>query len=112
MKSYIPIVFLLMLAGFTGCTEIGLATTYAENKTTQAIENTRRINDLQARVAIKGPCTIRLGSYHRVLTDLERRAADLLCSRNPVTDDDVQSLREYIELLEISRDAINNGEPE
>ena len=111
-KIWIPIVFLLMLGGFTGCTEIGLATTYAENKTVQAVENQRRTNDALARFQVKVPCNMKIGAYHRVLTDLEKRAVDLLCSGDVVTADDVRFLRDYIELLERSRDAINDEVPE
>lgn len=110
MNICIPIAFLLALGA---CTQVGLATSFAENKSVQAIENTRRLNDLEARLAITTPCIIRLGSYHRALTDVEKRAADLLCGGGAaVTADDVQSLREYIEILEASRDAVNDREPE
>jgi len=104
-----PIIALLMLSG---CTEIGVATTYAENKGIQAVENAKRINDAEARFVLTTPCAMSIGAYHRVLNDVEKRAVDWLCEGDMITGDDVQFLKDYIELLERSRDAVNDGVPE
>lgn len=111
-KWYIPVVFLALFLGASGCSWTAATTGVLEEKSVAAIENKKRLSDLEARVAVKGPCIMTIGAYHRVLTDLEQRAVDLLCGGDIVTESDVQFLKDYIELLERSSAAINDGVPE
>lgn len=111
-KLYIPVI----LAGFaillTGCSWTAASTGVLEEKSISAIETKKRLSDLEARIAMNGPCLMTVGAYHRVLTDVEKRAVDWLCEGDMVTGDDVQFLKDYIELLERSRAAVNDGIPE
>ncbi len=52
------------------------------------------------------PCEIQIGAYHRVLTDVEQRAVDVLCGgdvERPITANDVRVMREAIELFREGR---------
>ncbi len=55
-----------------GCAQI-------KGAVTQGIEAKRTYNDNKARVLLQGNCDIAVGSYWRVMNNLERRAVDTLC---------------------------------
>lgn len=111
-KIWLPLVLAGLLGLTTACDTISAGTGIAETKGVQAIENKKRVNDAQARFVLVAPCDMSVGAYHRVLNDVEQRAVDWLCEGDIVTDDDVEFLRDYIELLERSRAAVNDETPE
>lgn len=62
----IPILFLAGCAQIKGAVEQGVAAK-------------RTYNDNKARILLQGNCDIAVGSYWRVMNNLERRAVDTLC---------------------------------
>ena len=66
------------------------------------VEHARQAKDAEAEVLKAGVCAMSIGAYHRVNTDTERRALDVLCGgqwQRPVTADDLRALRELGDLL-------------
>jgi len=60
------------------------------------IDAARRAKDGEAATLKAGVCAMSIGAYHRVNTDLERRALDVLCGgvwTRPITSDDLDALR-------------------
>lgn len=113
-KLYIPIV-LTFLLGLGACSYTGAALGVAEEKGLTAVQQKRQYNDLQAEVLKNAPCETTIGSYHRVLNDLEKQAVDVLCGGDleaHVTAEDVQKITGFLELLDRSKEAINDGVPE
>ncbi len=63
----------------------------------QGVDEIRRTKDLEAEVLKASVCAMSVGAYHRVNSDAERRALDVLCGgawERPVTAEDVRALRE------------------
>jgi ABC-type uncharacterized transport system auxiliary subunit len=62
----------------------------------QGIEAARQAKDAEAEVLKATVCAMSIGAYHRVNTDMERRALDVLCGgqwERPITADDLRALR-------------------
>lgn len=70
-----------MLRCAAGCLAILTVAGCAQIKgaVTQGIAAKRTYNDNKARVLLQGNCDIAVGSYWRVMNNLERRAVDTLC---------------------------------
>jgi hypothetical protein len=63
----------------------------------QGVERIRQTKDAEAEVLKASVCAMSLGAYHRVNSDAEKRALDVLCGGNwerPVTADDLRTLRD------------------
>ncbi len=68
----------------------------------QGIQHVRQAKDAEAEVLKASVCAMSLGAYHRVNSDAERRALDVLCGgawQRPVTADDLRALRDLGGLL-------------
>ena len=68
----------------------------------QGVETIRQAKDAEAEVLKASVCAMSIGAYHRVNNASERRALDVLCGgewAQPVTADDLRSLREFGDLL-------------
>ncbi len=92
---YIPtfLALVLLLASCTAAQKAFVGT---------GIEHARQAKDGEAEVLKASVCAMSIGAYHRVNTDTERRALDVLCGgqwERPVTADDVRTLREFGELF-------------
>jgi len=62
----------------------------------QGIEAARQAKDAEAESLKATVCAMSIGAYHRVNTDIERRALDVLCGgqwERPITADDLRVLR-------------------
>lgn len=62
----------------------------------QGIDAARQAKDAEAETLKVTVCAMSIGAYHRVNTDEERRALDVLCGgqwERPVTADDIRALR-------------------
>ncbi len=87
-----------LLAAFSlaGCTAAGRAAVG------QGVEHLRQAKDAEAEVLKASLCAMSIGAYHRINTDVEQRALDVLCGgqwERPVTADDVRALRDLGDLL-------------
>jgi predicted small secreted protein len=70
----------------------------------QGVEAARQAKDAEAEILKTTVCAMSIGAYHRVNTDIERRALDVLCGgqwERPITADDLRVIR--------SLEAIPNG---
>ncbi len=68
----------------------------------QGVAHIRQAKDAEAGVLKASLCAMSISAYHRVNTDDEQRALDVLCGgqwERPVTADDVRALRDLGELL-------------
>ena len=66
------------------------------------VEKARQTKDSEAEILKASLCAMSLGAYHRVNNATERRALDVLCGgewTQPVTVDDLRSLREFGDML-------------
>lgn len=70
MMKFATVCVALLIAA--GCTQI-------KGAVEQGITAKRSYNDNKARVLLQGNCDIAVGSYWRVMNNLERRAVDTLC---------------------------------
>ncbi len=68
-KLFASFGLLVTLAGCAQVQSLGMA----------AIEQRRRMNDMQARATMAATCDIALGAYYRELSDVERQYAGLVC---------------------------------
>ncbi len=62
----------------------------------QGVEHIRQAKDTEAEVLKASLCAMGVGAYHRVNSDAEKRAVDVLCGgewERPVTADDLRALR-------------------
>jgi ABC-type uncharacterized transport system auxiliary subunit len=62
----------------------------------QGVEAARQAKDAEAEILKTTVCAMSIGAYHRVNTDIERRALDVLCGgqwERPITADDLRVLR-------------------
>ena len=63
----------------------------------QGLDAAREAKDAEAETLKATVCAMSIGAYHRVNTDEEQRALDVLCGgqwERPVTADDLRALRE------------------
>jgi len=75
----------------------------------QGIDAARQAKDAEAETLKATVCAMSIGAYHRVNTDLEQRALDVLCGgqwERPVTADDLRALRA---LGDFSRGDLSGG---
>lgn len=84
----------IFLAGCTGAQQAILG---------QGIEAARQAKDAEAETLKATVCAMSIGAYHRVNTDVERRALDVLCGgqwERPVTADDLRAMRALADLFD------------
>lgn len=81
---------------------LGGCTTAQEAAISGAIKARMDFNDNKARISLRAPCDMAVGSYYRVVTPPEQKAVAVLCGgaeQRPVTADDVKRLLELRDAL-------------
>jgi len=82
-----PLLGAFLLAGCTPASQAGLA---------RGVAAARQAKDAEAETLKAAVCAMSIGAYHRVNSDAERRALDVLCdgsAARPLTLDDLDALR-------------------